>query len=357
MGGIEKVNRAIVKALNDFISEDVLNANSISCYDDNTDKKYDLYNIHTCCFGSKLNFTIKAIKMAKNADIVLVSHINLAFVGILIKFFYPKIKIGLMTHGIEIWDGQSIHKKYFLNICSRLLAVSRFTAEKLKSVHGIKSVKIHVLSNCLDPYFEIPTIFEKPNYLLDRYNLQTNQPVLLTITRISSRDKYKGYDTIIDIIAELKNEFPTIKYLLAGSSDESERIRIRNLINLRNLTNDILLPGFINEQEIIDHFLLADTFVMPSKKEGFGIVFIEAAACGTTVIAGNKDGSVDALLEGKIGELVDPDDKVMLKETMRKTLIYKLSINKKKELSKITEENFSFKNYKSKLLNELQNFE
>ncbi len=356
MGGIEKVNRAIVKALNDFISEDKLKANSISCYDDQSDEKYDSLNIHTGCFGSKINFTIKAIKMAKNADIVLVSHINLAFVGILIKLFYPKIKIGLMAHGIEIWDGQSIHKKYFMNICSRLLAVSRFTAEKLKTVHGIKSIKIHVLSNCLDPFFEIPTIFEKPNYLLERYKLQIDQPVFLTVTRISSKEKYKGYDSIIDIIAQLKNEFPMIRYLLAGKYDEIERIRIQGLINSRNLTEEVLLPGFIKEKEIIDHFLLADTFVMPSKKEGFGIVFIEAAACGTTVIAGNKDGSVEALLNGEIGELVDPDDKLMLKETMRKTLINKLSINKKKEVSKITEENFSFKNYKSKLLNELQNF-
>jgi glycosyltransferase involved in cell wall biosynthesis len=47
---------------------------------------------------------------------------------------------------------------------------------------------------------------------------------------------------------------------------------------------------------------------MPSKQEGFGIVFLEALACGKPVIAGNRDGSKEALLDGKLGVLVDPDN-------------------------------------------------
>jgi glycosyltransferase involved in cell wall biosynthesis len=57
----------------------------------------------------------------------------------------------------------------------------------------------------------------------------------------------------------------------------------------------------------VDHYRMCDVFAMPSKGEGFGIVFLEALACGRPVIAGNCDGSRDAVLDGELGFLVDPD--------------------------------------------------
>jgi len=59
---------------------------------------------------------------------------------------------------------------------------------------------------------------------------------------------------------------------------------------------------------------------MPSKKEGFGIVFLEALACGKPVIAGNKDGSVDAVLNGELGILVNPDDEDDIAKELIKVL-------------------------------------
>ncbi len=76
------------------------------------------------------------------------------------------------------------------------------------------------------------------------------------------------------------------------------------------------LAGYIPEEELNDHYNLCDVFAMPSKGEGFGIVFLEAMACGKPVLAGNKDGSVDALLGGKLGALVDPDDVAQIAETL-----------------------------------------
>ena len=66
--------------------------------------------------------------------------------------------------------------------------------------------------------------------------------------------------------------------------------------------------GQVARQELPDYYRLADVFVMPSTGEGFGIVFLEASAADLPVIGGNRDGSVDALAEGRIGTLIDPDD-------------------------------------------------
>ena len=68
----------------------------------------------------------------------------------------------------------------------------------------------------------------------------------------------------------------------------------------------VIFTGQIPESEKVAHYNLADAFVMPSTGEGFGIVLIEAAACGVPVIGSRADGSREALRDGLLGRLVDP---------------------------------------------------
>jgi phosphatidyl-myo-inositol dimannoside synthase len=97
-----------------------------------------------------------------------------------------------------------------------------------------------------------------------------------------------------------------VRYVLGGRGPD--RPRIESLILELELQNNVTLAGYVAEHELREHYNLCDVFAMPSKGEGFGIVFLEALGCGKAVIAGNKDGSVDALLDGKIGALIDPDN-------------------------------------------------
>jgi glycosyltransferase involved in cell wall biosynthesis len=69
----------------------------------------------------------------------------------------------------------------------------------------------------------------------------------------------------------------------------------------------VTFPGFVPDDELPDYYRLADVFAMPSVAEGFGIVFLEAMACGTPVLAGNLDGSVDAVADGELGLLINPE--------------------------------------------------
>jgi len=76
----------------------------------------------------------------------------------------------------------------------------------------------------------------------------------------------------------------------------------------------------VPETELRDHYNLCDAFAMPSQGEGFGIVYLEALACGKPTLAGNKDGSVDALCHGELGALVDPDDVKQIAQTLMQIL-------------------------------------
>src|SRR5205085_8790504 len=105
-----------------------------------------------------------------------------------------------------------------------------------------------------------------------------------------------------------------VRYILAGRGPD--RGRIEALIRELELEECVILPGHIPEHELAGLYNLCDVFAMPSKGEGFGIVFLEALGCGKPVLAGNKDGSVDAVLDGELGALVDPDDIAQIEQTL-----------------------------------------
>ena len=88
----------------------------------------------------------------------------------------------------------------------------------------------------------------------------------------------------------------------------------------KKLEGHIIFTGFIADEELAAHYAVADVYIMPSQKEGFGIVFIEALYYGKPVIAGNKDGSVDALKNGDLGLLINPDSREEITSALLKVL-------------------------------------
>jgi glycosyltransferase involved in cell wall biosynthesis len=95
-------------------------------------------------------------------------------------------------------------------------------------------------------------------------------------------------------------------YMIVGKGDD--RPRIEQLIREYQLQDCVTLAGFIPDAELCDYYNLCDVFVMPSKLEGFGIVYLEALACGKPTMGGDRDGAIDALCHGELGALVNPDD-------------------------------------------------
>lgn len=303
-GGIERFNRSFLKALNDIELKGKITADAISLHDTAADAKYFNKNNYIGFAGNKLKFVSTVIRQSKYYDVIIAGHINLALPSFIVSYLKHQ-RIILIAHGIEVWGKLTGIKKAFLARVNKILAVSNFTKKEIAGRHHIAESKISVFHNTIDPFFKFPAKFHKPEYLKQRYRLN-GQRIIYTLSRLSSSEQYKGYDKVLEILPELKKINPGIKYIIAGKADAEEKQRVENLIRSLGLEENVLLTGFINDDEIIDHYLLADTFIMPSTMEGFGIVFIEAMACGIPVIAGNIDGSVDALKNGELGQLIDP---------------------------------------------------
>lgn len=283
---------------------------------------------------NKITFMLKSIRNGMDADVVILSHINLSLIGIALRLLNPKCNIWLITHGIEVWRPLRSWKKAIWKIADRIICVSSFTKTKVIELHHANPDKCLVLNNVLDPFIKLPIsfAFDKPEALLERYHLKTSDKVILTLTRIAATEQFKGYEQVIKAISRIKDRIPNLKYMLAGPCDEPEKIRIQQLVKDYKIEDNFILTGFIEEQELADHFLLANVFVLPSKKEGFGIVFLEAMAFGLPIICGNLDGSTDAVRNNEMGTAIDPDDMNELEQAMLLKLRHPLSTDERKNI-------------------------
>ena len=276
----------------------------------------------------------------------MLSHINLLLVGYLIKRLSPKTKLVLFAHGIEVWKPLPGWKRKMLARIDLILPVSGFTKKVMQDVYGLPDTRFRVVNNCLDPFLTPRVTNGRSKLLMDRYGLKVGDEVLMTLSRLSEKERYKGYDKVLLALKALKPDHPNLRYLIIGKYDDVEKERVDEIIDKLHLKDSVVFAGFIPDEEIAEHFNLADVYVMPSEKEGFGIVFIEAMFYGLPVIAGNVDGSVDALCNGSLGLLVNPEKEEEVLEAIRSVVennsFYIPSIQK-------LNDNFSFPVYKHKL--------
>ena len=248
-----------------------------------------------------LNLILGAV--SKRPKLILCGHIHFSPVALWIQRL-TKIPYWIIVYGTDAWDVQDAGKIKALHSADKIISISTYTRDRLIEEQGLLSEKISLLPVTFDAQrFKLSP---KPDYLLQRYGLEAQQPILLTVGRLASSDRYKGYDQILHALPEIRQQFPNIHYILVGKGDDCPRLE--QLINQLNLQTCVTLAGFVPDEELCDHYNLCDVFVMPSKGEGFGIVYLEALACGKPTLGGNQDGAIDALRQGELGALVDPDD-------------------------------------------------
>ena len=207
------------------------------------------------------------------------------------------------AHGIEVWSLRPGWRCWCLAHLQRLLPVSRFTAEQLSRQLGEHCPPLAWLPNSFDPQRFSPG--PRPNALVQRYQLETDQPLIFSLSRLSQSDRDKHLDRLIEAIPALLPQWPKLRLMIAGDGDD--RPRLEALVQQLDLQRHVIFCGRLPEHELADHMRLASVFALPSSGEGFGIVFLEALGCGRPVLAGNQDGSCDPLADGRLGLLIDPD--------------------------------------------------
>lgn len=229
------------------------------------------------------------------------------------KVAYPR-KIFVAAHARELLfnpfgKNNFLAKKYAgyrkkaLSGVDHFFPVSHYTAGLLNQL-GVGDQKMTVVPNGTDPIRFYPYPVRLLKEKLDLHG----RFILLTITRLVAR---KGIDTVIRALPDIVGKHPEIMYLIGGTGPERENLE--HLISEKGVSDHVRFLGKIPDEDLSAFYNLCDIFVMPSKTvipdvEGFGIVFLEAAACGKPVIGSYSGGIPDAVKHEETGLLVNESE-------------------------------------------------
>ncbi len=242
----------------------------------------------------KLTFALLNTLLNHRPQRVFCGHINLAP---LVRFLCQPLNVPytVLTYGKEVWQPLSLPKKQSLQKADQIWTISRHSRDKLCESNQISPKKVEILPCVVNEHQFTPGA--KPPELLTKYSIGENK-VLMTVARLWSGDIYKGVDVTIRALPRILQDFPDVKYLVIGRGDDQPRLL--QLAKDLGVADRVIFAGFVPTEDLVAHYRLSDAYIMPSQ-EGFGIVYLEAMACGIPVLAGAGDGSADPLQDGKLG--------------------------------------------------------
>ena len=222
--------------------------------------------------------------------------------------FVPGVRTVAYVHGEEIttedlYDPGHRRARRILLRSDRIVVVSRFTQQAVLSLLGGAADRVRLIENGVDGERFHPAA--KAEDLVELYRL-AGCFVFVSVCRLLEK---KGIDQAIRGFAELVVRHPDSRYLIVGAGPHGDELQA--LAHRLGVADRVVLTGQVADDELADHYRLGDAFVMPNRAlrngdtEGFGLVFLEANACGLPVMAGRDGGSSDAVRHGVNGLVVD----------------------------------------------------
>ncbi len=274
-------------------------------------------------FSAALVHTFELPLIAKWDTLIATNFIPVSLPSFVFSRF-PQKQVISWVHGEEIVQGiQSGFMKTQIKMALRnsdwVFTNSRYTANQVR--------KLNVSENKIKLQFPTPdaSFFVEDSPSSDRDKTQwvsyfddfePNAKLLVTVSRLVER---KGIDKTLEALARL-TDYPWV-YIIGGVGPDKRRLQL--LRDKLGLEKRVKFIGRIEESEKRDLLTVADVFVMPNRKiesgefEGFGIVFVEAALCGTPSIGGTSGGTKDAIEEGVSGWRVDGSNSDHVEKCLR----------------------------------------
>jgi len=230
-------------------------------------------------------------------DLIIFGHVSLAPLALVLSRFKSGVKTGVITYGLEVWQPLTKAQRMALEKMDFVLAISDYTKNQLSEQRVVSADKIRLFPCSLDPYWEMQTHVPATS---------STPPVILSVVRMGKEDRYKGIDSVIKSLPLIVRELGPVVYRIVGRGDDVPRLKA--LAEQLAVSQYVSFTGGLPEEELREHYRRCSVFVMPSEKEGFGIVFLEAMAYAKPVIGGAHGGTPSVVKDGETGLLVNHQD-------------------------------------------------
>ena len=255
--------------------------------------------------GDQWQFYMALLKAqaARHADWVLFSHVGIARAQ---QWIPEPVRrpYAVFLHGIEVWPPDlSDDRKAALRGAALRLSNSDYTARRVSREHP----DVGEIMAC--PLGLLPD--EPPTGPVDQYLLTLVHPrSALILSRLSAAERYKGHDQLLECWPTVLGQLPDAQLVVAGSGDDLDRLR--NRANELGIASSVLFCGFVSDATLAAMWGRIATLVMPSRGEGFGLVYLEAMRAGRPCIGASDDAAGDVIADGETGILVSQSDHTAL---------------------------------------------
>ncbi len=301
-GGINRILQLYLKALcefaeanNDGVKLLALNDPTMEAHDL---RRYANENLDEwrVCSRNKGRFVREALRMSRDVDIIVCGHIGQLPVAWAASLINRRLRYALIAHGIEVWRPFSRIERLALKGATRIFCVSDFTRRELLKFCPLPEGRAVVLHNALDPFFKIgPGV-----------PYRDCAPVILTVSRLTYDDRYKGIADLITAMPEVRRAIPNAQLRIIGRGDDLPRLQ-GIARNLGLLGTGVEFLGYVSDKLMAEEIHHCRLFAMPSRKEGFGLVYLEAMAHGRPCL-GARAGGVPEVITDESGLLVEYGD-------------------------------------------------
>ena len=254
----------------------------------------------TVCFaGSKLRLFGDVIRsMHSWADVVIFTHVGLASLLTIV----PRARALTVSfiHGREVWHPLNFRTRTGIRRTKLLLTITKFTAERAKAVNPWLPT-----AECC--HLGIPQVGpETANASTsDNLGLSHGPNDILIVGRLVKDEPGKGHLELIAAMQEISRHIPDARLIIAGMGSDLERYR--GLAAQSPASDRIIFTGFVEQAALHSLFRNCALFAMPSRQDGFGLVYLEAMRAGKPCICSNIDGGQEVVVDGETGFHVDPD--------------------------------------------------